>query len=88
MRKDVKLTSYLKPYMPAIVIALLCATVGAVFSIIGPDYIKDITNKIASGLMGEFDLEGVERICFILVGFYVTGAVLSYVQTILWPRLP
>ena len=81
MRKDVKLTSYLKPYMPAIVIALLCATVGAVFSIIGPDYIKDITNKIASGLMGEFDLEGVERICFILVGFYVTGAVLSYVQS-------
>ena len=81
MRKDVKLTSYLKPYMPAIVIALLCATIGAVFSIIGPDYIKDITNKIASGLMGEFDLEGVERICFILVGFYVTGAVLSYVQS-------
>lgn len=81
MRKDVKLTSYLKPYMPAIVIALLCATVGAVLSIIGPDYIKDITNKIASGLMGEFDLEGVERICFILVGFYVTGAVLSYVQS-------
>lgn len=81
MRKDVKLTSYLKPYMPAIVIALLCATIGAVFSIIGPDYIKDITNKIASGLMGEFDLEGVERICFILVGFYVTGAVLSYIQS-------
>ena len=81
MRKDVKLSSYLKPYMPAIVIALLCATIGAVFSIIGPDYIKDITNKIASGLMGEFDLEGVERICFILVGFYVTGAVLSYIQS-------
>ena len=81
MRKEVKLTSYLKPYMPAIVIALLCATIGAVFSIIGPDYIKDITNKIASGLMGEFDLEGVERICFILVGFYVTGAVLSYIQS-------
>jgi ATP-binding cassette, subfamily B, multidrug efflux pump len=46
-----KLFISLKKYTFIIVIALLLATMGAIFSIIGPNKIADLTNKISDGLV-------------------------------------
>ena len=50
-KKSMKnLLSFLLPYYKGIIIAIILAFVGAIFSIIGPDKIKEITNTIVSGL--------------------------------------
>lgn len=74
------LIKYSKKYIPVIVIALLFAIGGTVFTIIGPKKIGAMTNEIAKGLFGEIDLKAVSNIAFLLVAFYATGVVLSYLQ--------
>src|SRR5574344_403673 len=46
-----KLLKYLKPYYSAIIISIILASLGAIFSIIGPNKISDLTNKISEGLI-------------------------------------
>ena len=75
------LIDYSKKYIPAILIAVLCAVVGTVFSIIGPDWLKTVTNTIMEGMMkGKIDLDKVVRICSTLLVLYVVGALLTFVQ--------
>lgn len=75
-----KLISYCKPYFPAIIIALICAIGGTVFTIIGPDKIKDMTNAITDGLITGIDLDLIGSIALTLVLFYSTSVIMSYVQ--------
>ena len=86
------LIDYCKPYMVAIIIALICAVGGTVCTLAGPDRLSDITNKIRDGIVGDYtaaamgqqgpgiDIEGVVRIAVFLFGLYVMSAVLSFVQ--------
>lgn len=86
------LIDYCKPYMVAIVIALLCAVGGTVCTLAGPDRLSDITNKIRDGIVGDYtaaamgqqgtgiDIDGVVSIAVFLLGLYVMSAVLSFVQ--------
>lgn len=76
-----ELMAYIKPYIPAIVIALILGGVGALFSVIGPDKISDITNLIADGLMGVMDMDAIVDICIVLVVLYGLSWVFSYVQS-------
>lgn len=46
-----KLISYLKPYLTSIIIALILACLGSIFSIVGPNKISDLTNMISDGLV-------------------------------------
>lgn len=75
-----KLISYCKSYFPAIIIALLCAVGGAVFSILGPDKLGEITETIMAGFMGSIDLEAVRNVALILAAFYGSSLILSYLQ--------
>ncbi|NWL88134.1 ABC transporter [Paenibacillus sp. 79R4] len=84
-----KLIQYCKNYMPVIVIALIIAAVGTVLQIIGPDKLKDMTNEITKGLpalingqpvVGAIDMDAVMNIAIILVFFYASSALLSFVQ--------
>lgn len=84
-----KLINYCKKYLPAIVIALILATIGTILQIIGPDKLKDMTNEISKGLpalvdgqtvMGAIDMETVISIAVLLVFFYAGAAILSFAQ--------
>ncbi len=75
-----QLVSYIKKYIPAIIIAIICAIAGATASIIGPQKISDLMNIIIDGIMTGIDLDAVADVAFTLVAIYVTGAALSYVQ--------
>lgn len=75
-----QLVSYIKRYIPAIIIAIICAIAGAAASIIGPQKISDLMNIIIDGIMSGIDLDAVADVAFTLVAIYVTGAALTYVQ--------
>ena len=42
----IKLTKSLKPYLPAIILALLLALIGTIFQVLGPDRLKLLTDEI------------------------------------------
>lgn len=46
-----KMIKYLKKYSVAIIIALVLAALSSVFSIIGPNKLSDLTDKVSSGLI-------------------------------------
>ena len=75
-----KLIRYCKPYILAIVIAVLFAIGGTVFTILGPDKLREMTTVIQKGLIGKMDFGLITKIGFVLVGFYVTSLILSYFQ--------
>ena len=75
-----KLIQYCKPYIPMIVVAVLLAIGGTIFTIIGPDKIKDMTTEIGNGLLGEMNISKITKLATTLVIFYSISVILSYVQ--------
>ncbi|MCM3689796.1 ABC transporter ATP-binding protein [Neobacillus niacini] len=83
--KDIKKTirqliSYCKVYLPAIIIALILAMAGAVFNIIGPDLLSEITDIITEGMMSTIDLDAVFNIASLLAFLYGLGFLFNYIQ--------
>lgn len=76
-----QLVAYIKPYLSAIVIALILGGIGAVFSVIGPDKISDITNLIVQGIATGIDLSAVVDICVLLAVLYGLSWVFGYTQS-------
>lgn len=75
-----QLILYSKPQIPAVIIALVCAAVGSVLSLVGPNQISKITNLITNGFMKGIDISAIVRICVILVIIYALSALLSFSQ--------
>ena len=84
----IKLIIYCKNYMPVIIIALVIAAAGTVFTIIGPDQIGKMTNEIqkvivafmAAGQMIAVDMDAVAKIGRLLITLYVSAAFLNFIQ--------
>lgn len=77
----VKLYAFCKKYLPAILVAMICAAGSAVFTIIGPNKIQDLTDTITTGMLTGIDMNAVKRICMILAGMYVCSALLNFIQS-------
>ena len=77
-----KLMTYIKPYLPSIVIALILAVVGAVTTIVGPEKISDLMNMITSGiaLPNGIDMSEFIKIVITLICLYAGGAFANYLQ--------
>lgn len=72
---------YMRQYIPALIVASVLVIVGTVFTVIGPDKLRELTNLIASGMFtGAMDLDGVAEIGTFLVIIYLLSAVLTYGQ--------
>lgn len=76
-----KLINYCKPYMPAIIVALLGAAAGTVFQIIGPDKLREMTDVITVGLTGVIDISAVTGIAWVLVFYYAASTLLRFMQS-------
>lgn len=85
-----KLIRYCSSHMPVIITALIAAAAGTVLQILGPDYLKDMTNEIGKGLpafiegttvMNAIDLGAVTAIAWVLVFFYVGSMLLNFIQS-------
>jgi ATP-binding cassette, subfamily B, multidrug efflux pump len=75
-----QLITYCKVYLPAIIIALILAMAGAVFNIIGPDLLSEITDLITEGMMASIDLDAVVNVATVLAILYGLGFVFNYIQ--------
>ncbi|HUP28024.1 MAG TPA: ABC transporter ATP-binding protein [Chloroflexia bacterium] len=83
-----RLLGYLRPYRMQLMLVLLMAVLGTVFSIVGPKIMGEATTKLFEGLMARargvpgasIDFAGIANILLILVVLYVISAVFSYLQ--------
>ena len=75
-----ELMSYSRKLMAPTLVALVFAAIGAVLTIIGPDFLGQITDLMEEGLTGEIDLAAIGRIGVILLAIYGLSAVFTYVE--------
>lgn len=77
-----KLIRFCQKYLAAILTALVIAALGTVLTIIGPDWLKHLTNEILAGLKPgvEIDFAAITRIGVFLVCFYAGAAILSFIE--------
>lgn len=85
----IKLTKSLKPYLPAIILALLLALIGTIFQVLGPDRLKLLTDEIMQGLPNlingvptesAINFDTLWTIALTLILLYSGSALLSLVQ--------
>lgn len=75
-----QLISYCNAYLPIMIIALVLAMAGAVFNIIGPELLSDITDLITEGMMASIDLDAVVNVASLLAFLYGLGFLFNYIQ--------
>lgn len=81
-----KLLSYLKKFLPAIVLVLVCAAASTVFSIFGPKILGQATTKLFEGVLamltgtGGIDFTAIAQILLFLACLYGVSAILTGVQ--------
>lgn len=82
-----KLSAYLADRRRQVLAALILAAFGAVFTIIGPNKIGDITEYMAEGLMGKIDMAGVSRVGTLLLALFALSSVCTYLQNIIMAKV-
>lgn len=75
-----RMISYAKPQMPATIIAMTCAVIGTIISLIGPKQIQKITDLITQGITGSIDLDAVTAACTFLLILYGVSWVMNFTQ--------
>ena len=75
-----KLIAYCSKYTAAILIAIVCAAGGTIFTLVGPDKLSELTGVIAQGLKGDIDMHAVAAIGRTLILFYICSIILSFTQ--------
>ncbi|MFT9820882.1 ABC transporter ATP-binding protein [Lysinibacillus sp. NPDC056185] len=75
-----KLIAYCKPYLPAIIFAIVLAVAGTIFTIIGPNKLSEITDLIMDGMAGEIDITAIGKIGLLLAILYGLSFVFNYIQ--------
>lgn len=85
----IKITKSLKPYLPAVILALLLALIGTILQVLGPDRLKLLTDEIMRGLPNlingvptgsAINFNALWTIALTLILFYSGSALLSLVQ--------
>ncbi|WP_212934468.1 ABC transporter ATP-binding protein [Robertmurraya siralis] len=75
-----QLIGYCRKYLAIILLALILGMTGAIFNIVGPDFLSQMTDLIGEGLMAEMDLDAIVHLAVILAILYGLGFLFNYVQ--------
>ena len=82
--KKASLFTQMKPYIKGFQLPFVIAVTGAIISsiitVFGPYKLREITNLITDGLVGEMDLGAISNIGFFLAFLYVVGSLINYAQ--------
>ena len=82
--KKTSLFTQMKPYIKGFQLPFVIAVIGAIISsiitVFGPYKLREITNLITEGLVGEMDLGAISNIGFFLAFLYVVGSLINYAQ--------
>ena len=85
------LNPYVNQYKWALLFAIVLAFAGAIFSLIGPNKLSDMTNLITDSFKGamspnfdgSIDIAGINRIAWLLVILYSLAALFTYIQGVI-----
>lgn len=75
-----KMIAYIRPQMAAVIIAMTCAVIGTVISLIGPKQIQRITDLITQGITTSIDLDAVTSSCVFLMILYGISWLMNFTQ--------
>jgi len=77
-----KLFLYIKPYLPAIIIALIFAVISAITTIIGPNQISKLMELIYEGIgnVNGVNMSKFLKVIILLISLYLVGAIVGYLQ--------
>lgn len=76
-----KMLAYMRPYVPAIIVASILVIIGTIFTVIGPNMLSEMTNLIFDGIKaGSTDLTAIAGIGMFLLTIYLLSAVTMYGQ--------
>ncbi len=75
-----KLMRYCRPYMAVIMVAVVFAALGAVMSVIGPNYVGEMSDLISEGVFGSIDMDAIMGIAVLLLCIYVASWVFNFIQ--------
>lgn len=78
-----RVLSYCKPVMTMLVISLVCAIIGNITTIIGPQKVQDLINVITNGIATSIDMTAFVQIAVFLICLYSVGALFNYLQQFL-----
>ena len=82
--KKASLFTQMKPYIKGFQLPFVIAVTGAIISsiitVFGPYKLREITNLITYGLVGEMDLGAISNIGLFLAFLYVVGSLINYAQ--------
>ena len=82
--KKISLFTQMKPYIKGFQLPFVIAVTGAIISsiitVFGPYKLREITNLITDGLVGEMDLGAISNIGLFLAFLYVVGSLINYAQ--------
>ena len=80
-----KLLLYCKKYWGWIILSLVIGALAVIPSIYGPNKIKEIMQLITGAVYTNqsTDIQAVEKIAFLLLSLYISGALLNYLQNYL-----
>lgn len=81
-----KLLAYLRPVLPAMVLAIIAAIIGVILNIIAPQFLADITDEIQKGFMGDIDMAAVSRLMWISIALLVCSLLLNLVEGVIMAR--
>lgn len=73
-------SAYMKKSVPAVLIALILAAVGAVLTIVGPDLVGRIATLMSDGLFAGIDLAAIAQIGVFLAVIYLVSAACTFTQ--------
>lgn len=74
------LVKFCRPFYPPIMVASIFGVLGAIFSLIGPDQLSKVTDKIVEGMQTGIDLEYISRIGIFLLTLYIIGFIFNYIK--------
>lgn len=71
---------YIKGFQLPFVIAVIGAIISSIITVFGPYKLREITNLITEGLVGEMDLGTISNIGLFLALLYAVGSLINYAQ--------
>lgn len=84
LKKSLKeITLFSKKLVPPLIISVICAIFGSVFSIIAPDRLTDLVNAITTGIFTEIDMSIVKKISITLLLIYLASSIFNLLEGII-----
>ena len=84
------LWAYCRKYAALIIAALVFAAASAVLSVIGPDYISQLTETITDGISYagiNIDMNKIAKIGYTLIAIYAVSLILGYLQSLIMAQV-